>query len=168
MSTVAVCLRDTMWTLDIHTLWYGYIFFVVSGSEALITTSLIASFLSQSFHYCWVFVVSAALGGTRVTGAPQIKTVNYSRRYSQLLSVYCGRGNTYRIAGPCTFDFVWLTFGPRQVFTKFPNPYHLYEGASNDCDPLFSFSLFFFNPPPIVCLYNEGLANTNQLSVDRL
>lgn len=46
-----------------HTVIWIYIF-VVSGSESVTTSLIIIAsfvFLSQSFHYCWVFVVSAAL-----------------------------------------------------------------------------------------------------------
>lgn len=53
-----------------HTVIWIYVF-VVSGSELFPTIYNRLLCFSQSFLYSWVFVVSAALGGTRVTGAPQ-------------------------------------------------------------------------------------------------
>lgn len=148
MSTVAVCLRDTMWTLDIHTLWYGYIFFVVSGSKALITTSLIASFLSQSFHYCWVFVVSAALGGTRVTGAPKSRQLTTAEGILNCWVCTVGGGIPSSWAMHiwfCVTDF-WT---PASVY-EISQPQPSLRRCFNDCDPLFSliFLIIFF----IICL----------------
>lgn len=76
MSTVAVCLKDTMWTLDIHTHTHTVIYMDISFSLFQGLNLLPPVLLSpQRFHYCWVFVVSAALGGNQITGAPKIKTV---------------------------------------------------------------------------------------------
>lgn len=127
VSTVAVCLFaghhvDAGYS---HTLWYGYTLLLFQGLSLL---PPVLCFFSQSFHYCWVFVVSAAFGGTQVTGALRNQGSYYGRRYAQLLSLHFGmdwggvRWGLLALAGCAHLDFQWLTFGLQQVFQTFPTP----------------------------------------------
>lgn len=146
MSTVAVCLKDTMWTLDIHT--HTVIYMDISFSLFQALNLLPPVLLSpQCFHYCWVFVVSAALGGNQITGAPKIKTVTTAEDSTVEFALWdggvCveGRG-AYQLAGCAHLVFLSLTFGPQQVFGKLPTPTTSNVGASVTATLLYSFSLF--------------------------
>lgn len=110
----AVCLKDTMWTLDTHTLWYGYIFLLFQGLNLLppfYYYYYCLFYFSQNAHYCWVFVVSLALAG--VTGAP--------KRYSEPLDMHFGKGEL-QISWLCTISFSATDFWTPASVYEIPNP----------------------------------------------
>lgn len=119
-----------LWTLDLHTLWYGYIFLLFQGLLPPVWVSV-----SQSFHYCWVFVVSAALRGSQVSPKSAAEGV-----LNCWVCTLGGGGGGLAASWLCTF-YIDLTFGPQQVFTKFPTPHHLQCRCFSD---LLLLLLYFF------------------------
>lgn len=90
-------LFDNLWTLDIHThththtLWYGYMLFLFLGPNLWPQSYYFLFWFSQSFHYCWVFVVSAALAGDLRLQVSPNRGSSYSRRPFPLLSLHFER-----------------------------------------------------------------------------
>lgn len=147
MSTVAVCLKDTMWTLDIHTHThthcdiYGYIFFFVSGSEFVTTSLIIASALPLLLGICSF----SCLRREPDYRCPQNQDSYYGRRFNCSVCTLgwgCVLGGGYQLAGCAHLVFLSLTFGPQQVFGKLPTPTTSNVGAWVTATLLYFFSLF--------------------------
>lgn len=120
------------WYSDTHTytLWYGYIY-TFCCFRVWICYNQSYRFLS-SFRYCWVFVVSAALRGTWVTGVPTPPSPKSRQQKVFLVAEFCTAGQSeggrergwLATSWLCTFLLSVTDFWTPANVNQIPNPPH--------------------------------------------
>lgn len=111
----AFWLKDTMWTMDTRTLWYGYIFLLFQGMN-LLPTILWLLFLPLLFLPELPLLLSICsfthLGWGHTCPL---------KRYSQPLDMHFGKGD-FQISWLCTFWFSVTDFWTPASVYEIPNP----------------------------------------------
>lgn len=170
MSTVAVCLKDTMRTLDIHTHCDMDIYFCCF--RVRICYHQFYHFFS-SFRYCWVFVVfSAALGrdlGLQVSPKSRQQKVLSAAEFALWeRGAEGGRGLVSSELAVHIFTLCDWLLDPSKCWPSPPPPplyhHHLQCRCFSDCNPFFFFFFFFFSEFFFQIIISPcGPANTDRL-----